>query len=126
MNDKEKIEQLETRVDQLEATIRKMLPSRRDALKLGVAGVAGASIVSGTASANAGTNNGEVGTIGDASNSVDIFVQDIEGLETINSDNIVTVRDPADPNDNNTSRDYQIIKGTDSDDGTGVINFKTS
>jgi hypothetical protein len=52
---------------------------------------------------------------------VDIEAEDITQLDTINGDNIVTVRDSA-----AESGDYQIRKGDDSDDGTGVINFKTS
>jgi len=114
MTDKEKIEELETRVDQLETTIRKMLPSRRDALKLGVAGVAGAAAMSGSASANAGTGDGEVGTIGDASDKVDMFAQDIE-VETINSDEPVT---------SGESYAYQLIDNGGSSSTPKVIEFK--
>jgi len=115
MDDKDDhIRQLEQRVEQLEATIKKMLPSRRDALKLGGAAVIGGAAMSGSASA--GTSS--TGTI---TGPVDIEAEDITQLDTINGDKIVTVRDSPDE-----SGDYQIRKGDDSDDGTGVINFKTS
>ncbi|MDR9445963.1 MAG: hypothetical protein RI544_07515, partial [Haloquadratum sp.] len=54
--------------------LRKMLPGRRDAMKLGGAAVIGAAAMSGTASANAGTDNDQVGTIGaDPDDYVDIY-----------------------------------------------------
>ena len=98
----DKIEQLEDRIDQLEATIAKMLPGRRDALKLGGAAVIGAAAMSGTASAADDTN--QVGTIGDASNNVDIFVESVAF------------------SDENKLRTLEV-DGTDAD---GRINFKTS
>ena len=98
----DKIERLEERIDQLEATIAKMLPGRRDALKLGGAAVIGAAAMSGTASAADDTN--QVGTIGDASNNVDIFVESIAF------------------SDENKLRTLEV-DGTDAD---GRINFKTS
>ena len=79
-----KIERLEDRIDQLEATIAKMLPGRRDALKLGGAAVIGASAMSGTASA--GSN--QVGTIGDANNLVDIEAEDVTINDTLNGASI--------------------------------------
>jgi len=101
MDDKdEHIRQLEKRVEQLEATIKKMLPSRRDALKLGGAAVIGGAAMSGSASA--GTSS--TGTI---TGPVDIEAEDITQLDTINGDNIVTTSE---------STDYT----------SGVINFKTS
>jgi len=72
--------QLEDRVEQLEETIKKMLPSRREALGMGVAGLAGASLMSGTASAG----SSQVGTIGSASQQVDLFVEDLEIGDTVN------------------------------------------
>jgi len=57
----ERIETLQDRVDELEATVSKMLPSRRDALKLGAAGAVGAVGMAGSASAQ---NSGQTGTIG--------------------------------------------------------------
>jgi len=72
--------QLENRVEQLEETIKKMLPSRREALGMGVAGLAGASLMSGTASAG----SSQVGTIGSASQQVDLFVEDLEIGDTVN------------------------------------------
>jgi len=78
------VSQLEQRIDELEATIRKMLPSRREALGMGVAGLAGASLMSGTASAG----SAQVGTIGDSNNLVDIEAEDVNISDTINGANV--------------------------------------
>jgi len=110
-----KTQQLENRIDKLENTIEKMMPSRRDALKMGGAALVGGAAMSGTASA--GTN--QVGTIGSASQPVDVVLEDATGVDTINGDNIVTVLDGA-----NETGDYQIQ--VDGNGGTGIINFKTS
>ncbi|MDR9412792.1 MAG: hypothetical protein RI531_09310 [Haloferacaceae archaeon] len=105
------IEQLEARIEELETTIRQLLPSRRDALKLGGAAVIGATALSGTASAG----SSQVGTIGDASNLVDVHAEDLFDVDTINGDNLVT---------SGESSDYEVQK--DGSDTSGVINFKTS
>jgi len=110
-HESDKIERLEDRIDQLEATIAKMLPGRRDALKLGGAAVIGAAAMSGTASAG----SSQVGTIGDGSNLVDIHAEDLFDVDTINGDNLVTTSE---------STDYDVQK--DGSDSSGVINFKTS
>jgi len=117
MSDKDRqIDELQTRVDRLEEMVRELLPNRRDVLVAGGAAAVGAVALSGSASAAAGTNNGEVGTIGGSgSDRVDVFVQDIEGLETINDDNLVL---------SGETTDYEIQK--DGSDTTGVINFKTT
>jgi len=107
----EKIQKLEARIDELEATIKKMLPSRRDALKLGGAAVIGGAAMSGTASAG----SSQVGTIGDSSNLVDVHAEDLFNVDTLNGDNIVTTSE---------STDYEVQK--DGSDTSGVINFKTS
>jgi len=107
----EKIQKLEARIDELEATIKKMLPSRRDALKLGGAAVIGGAAMSGTASAG----SSQVGTIGDSSNLVDVHAEDLFNVDTLNGDNIVTTSE---------STDYEVQK--DGSDSSGVINFKTS
>jgi len=105
MDKDEKIQRLEDRIDELEATVRKMLPGRRDAIKLGGAAVIGAAAMSGTASANAGTDNDQVGTIGaDPDNYVDIYVEQIAF------------------SDEGTLRTLEV----DGRDQQGVINFKTS
>jgi len=75
------VSQLEQRIDELEETIRKMLPSRREALGMGVAGLAGASLMSGTASAG----SSQVGTIGDNSNLVDLVAEDVTITDTLNT-----------------------------------------
>jgi hypothetical protein len=108
MDKDEKIQRLEERIDELEATIKKMLPSRRDALKLGGAAVIGGAAMSGSASA--GTSS--TGTI---TGPVDIEAEDITQLDTINGDNLVTTSE---------STDYEVQK--DGSDTSGVINFKTS
>jgi len=107
----EKIQKLEARIDELEATIKKMLPGRRDAIKLGGAAVIGGAAMSGTASAG----SSQVGTIGDGSNLVDVHAEDLFNVDTINGDNLVTTSE---------STDYEVQK--DGSDTTGVINFKTS
>jgi hypothetical protein len=111
MDKDEKIQRLEDRIDELEATIKKMLPGRRDALKLGGAAALGAAAFSGTASAG----SSQVGTIGDASNLVDVHAEDLFDVDTMNGDNLVTTSE---------TTDYEVQK--DGSDATGVINFKTS
>jgi len=69
---------LEERVEQLESTISKMLPSRRDALKLGGAALVGGAAISGAASAQPGDDDGESGVIGTDNAPVDIEASDIE------------------------------------------------
>jgi len=117
MSDKDRqIDELQARVDRLEDMVRDLLPNRRDVLVAGGAAAVGAVALSGSTSAAAGTNNGEVGTIGGSgSDRVDVFVQDIEGLETINDDSLVT---------SGETTDYAVQK--DGSDTSGVINFKTS
>jgi len=80
-DDSADVSQLEQRIDELEATIRKMLPSRREAIGMGVAGLAGASLMSGTASAG----SAQVGTIGDNSNLVDLVAEDVTITDTLNT-----------------------------------------
>jgi len=84
MTDQSDRQDLEDRVDQLESTISKMLPSRRDALKLGGAALVGGAAMSGTASA--GTQ--QAGTIGTAGSPVDIESEDITNADTISSDKV--------------------------------------
>jgi len=80
----DKTRQLENRIDELEETIQKMMPSRRDALKMGGAALVGGAAMSGTASA--GTN--QVGTIGSASQPVDLESEDINNADTITTDTL--------------------------------------
>jgi hypothetical protein len=88
MDDEPQVEQLENRIDKLESTIEKMMPSRRDALKMGGAALVGGAAMSGTASA--GTN--EVGTIGDKDATppqlVDLHSEDINNADTITTDTL--------------------------------------
>jgi len=78
MSDESDRQDLEDRVDQLESTIAKMLPGRRDALKLGGAALVGGAAMSGAASAQPGDQDGEAGVIGTDNNPVDIEASDIE------------------------------------------------
>jgi len=81
----EKTRQLENRIDKLESTIEKMMPSRRDALKMGGAALVGGAAMSATASA--GTN--QVGTIGASPNDlVDIESEDINNADTVTTDTL--------------------------------------
>jgi len=76
----QRIAELEDRIEQLEATTKKMMPTRRDALKFGGAAAIGAAAMSGTASAG----SAQVGTIGDSNNLVDIEAEDVNVSDTIN------------------------------------------
>jgi len=84
-DESDKISRLEDRIEQLEATTKKMMPTRRDALKFGGAAAIGAAAMSGTASAG----SSQVGTIGDASNLVDVEAEDIEVSDTLTVQDIV-------------------------------------
>jgi len=91
MEDEPKVEQLENRIDKLESTIEKMMPSRRDALKMGGAALVGGAAMSGTASA--GSN--QVGTIGDKDASppkrVDLHSEDINNADTVTTQTLDAV-----------------------------------
>jgi len=78
MSDEPDRQDIEDRVDQLEQTIAKMLPSRRDALKLGGAALVGGAAMSGAASGQPGDQDGEAGVIGTDNSPVDIEASDIE------------------------------------------------
>lgn len=67
--------ELHDRVQQLESTVAKMMPSRRDALRMGAAGIAGAAGLSATTqTADAAT--GSAGTIGSSSDRPDAFLDE--------------------------------------------------
>jgi len=77
--------ELHDRVEKLESTVEKLMPSRRDALKLGAAGIAGAAGLSATTqSAEAAT--GSAGQIGDVNNRPDVFA------DTVDANNVVGAR----------------------------------
>jgi len=69
--------ELHDRVRKLESTVAKMMPSRRDALKLGAAGIAGAAGLSATTQP-AEASTGSAGTIGSNSDRPTIFADDID------------------------------------------------
>jgi len=85
MSDEPDRQDLEDRVDQLESTISKMLPSRRDALKLGGAALVGGAAMSGSASA--GTQ--QAGTIGTSGSPVDVESEDINNADTVTTQDLV-------------------------------------
>jgi len=85
MSDEPDRQDLEDRVDQLESTISKMLPSRRDALKFGGAALVGGAAMSGSASA--GTQ--QAGTIGTAADPVDVESEDISNADTVTTQDLV-------------------------------------
>jgi len=84
MTDEPDRQELEDRIDELEQTIGKMLPSRRDALKFGGAALLGGAAMSGTASA--GTSS--TGTIGTSGAPVDVVLEDATGVDTISGTSI--------------------------------------
>jgi len=69
--------ELHDRVQQLESTVEKLMPSRRDALRMGAAGLAGAAGLSAT-SGSAAAATGSAGQIGDSSNRPDIFADTVD------------------------------------------------
>jgi len=69
--------ELHDRVQQLESTVAKMMPSRRDALKLGAAGIAGAAGLSAT-SQSAEASTGSAGDIGAPNNRPDVFADTVD------------------------------------------------
>jgi hypothetical protein len=85
MTDQSDRQDLEDRVEQLEGTIAKMLPGRRDALKLGGAALVGGAAMSGSASA--GTQ--QAGTIGTSGAPVDVESEDINNADTVTTENLV-------------------------------------
>jgi len=84
MTDEPDTAELENRIDTLESKIEKMMPSRRDALKMGGAALIGGAAMSGTASA--GTN--QVGTIGSQASPVDLESEDINNADTVTTDTL--------------------------------------
>jgi len=84
MTDEPDTAELENRIDKLESTIEKMMPSRRDALKMGGAALVGGAAMSGTASA--GTT--QVGTIGSQASPVDLESEDINNADTVTTDTL--------------------------------------
>jgi hypothetical protein len=69
--------ELHDRVEKLESTVAKMMPSRRDALRMGAAGIAGAAGLSATTQP-ADASTGSAGTIGSNSDRPDLFADDID------------------------------------------------
>jgi len=80
----ERINELETRVEQLESqlenqqqTMSEMLPSRRDALKA-LGGIGAAVVLGSAASGSASAGNASVGQIGTTSSPVDAVLEDVK------------------------------------------------
>jgi len=68
---------LHERVQQLESTVEKLMPSRRDTLRMGVAGLVGAAGVGATSGA-ATASTGSAGQIGDVNNRPDVFADTVD------------------------------------------------
>lgn len=81
--------ELHERVEQLESTVAKMMPSRRDALRMGAAGLAGAAGLSATTQP-AEASTGSAGQIGDVNNRPDVFA------DTVDTNNLTGVSTGAD------------------------------
>jgi hypothetical protein len=77
----EKVEQLESEQQTLKSQLKRMLPSRRDALKAGAAATVGIGAL-GVASDSAESATGIAGTIGSASDRPDIFADEIDSIRT--------------------------------------------
>jgi len=77
--------ELHDRVRKLESTVEKLMPSRRDALRMGAAGIAGAAGL-GAASQSAEASTGSAGQIGDVNNRPDVFA------DTVDANNVVGAR----------------------------------
>jgi len=69
--------ELHDRVRNLESTVQRMMPNRRDALKLGAAGLAGAAGL-GATSQPAAASTGSAGTIGSNSDRPDLFADQVD------------------------------------------------
>jgi len=69
--------ELHDRVEKLESTVAKMMPSRRDALRMGAAGIAGAAGLSAT-SQSAEASTGSAGDIGAPNNRPDLFADTVD------------------------------------------------
>jgi len=69
--------ELHDRVQKLESTVAKLMPSRRDALRMGAAGIAGAAGLSATTQ-TADASTGSAGQIGDPNNRPDVFADTVD------------------------------------------------
>jgi len=118
MTDEPQVEQLENRIDTLESKIEKMMPSRRDALKMGGAALVGGAAMSGTASA--GTN--QVGTIGDKDATppqlVDLHSEDINNADTVTTQDL----DAISVNTEQIGSDRHYAEAYDGADATDRLN----
>jgi hypothetical protein len=111
-----RVEQLESQLDDQQETVNQMLPSRRDLLK-GAAGVGGAALLGSAATGSASAGSDEVGTIGTPSNLVDIEAEDINA-EAVNTERIGNARHYAgtyDGSDADTRLDNALGAASDGD-----------
>jgi len=69
--------ELHDRVRKLESTVEKLMPSRRDALRMGAAGLAGMGGLSATTQ-TAEASTGSAGTIGSTSDRPDLFADQVD------------------------------------------------
>jgi hypothetical protein len=104
------VEQLESRIEQLEELVARMMPSRRDALKLGGAAVLGGAAMS--SSTSAGTQ--QAGTIGTAGSPVDVEAEDISASDTITTQDLTV---------NGSATGIDTFADGDNYDGLGTGDF---
>jgi len=76
--------ELHDRVRKLESTVEKLMPSRRDALRMGAAGLAGAAGL-GAATQPAEASTGSAGQIGDSNNRPDLFADTVDANQLTGS-----------------------------------------
>jgi len=114
--------ELHDRVRKLESTVEELMPSRRDALKLGAAGIAGAAGLSATTQP-ADASTGSAGQIGDVNNRPDVFA------DTVDANNVAGARQGCRvflSSDQNISADILTKIQFDSEVYDSDNNFNTS
>jgi len=103
--------ELHERVEQLESTVEKLMPSRRDALRMGAVGLAGAAGL-GAASQSADASTGSAGDIGDPNNRPDLFA------DTVDTNNLTGVSTGAD------RQGCRVFLSSDQSIGTNVTKIQ--
>jgi len=124
--------ELHDRVQQLESTVEKLMPSRRDALRMGAAGIAGAAGL-GAASQSAEASTGAAGQIGDVNNRPDLIADEIDtNTQTFDESRIIedtfTLADDSAISFSDFSEaQFFFLGGEDSRAGTvmGLLQFET-
>jgi hypothetical protein len=97
-----KVDQLESEQQTLKSQLKRMLPSRRDALKAGAAASVGIGAL-GVASDTAESATGSAGTIGSSSDRPDIFADEIDANQFTGQAGGVITKTRMSPSVNNSS-----------------------